>query len=138
MVLSELLNEVMKMIGVCSELGRLRINAAVSKPSMQGMETSRRMVAKSMFRRWRSASLPERALTMFWPRDERIASRASNLSARSSTSKIFAFGGSHERETPFSEGPDAFMTWDGSLEGLPLPVCEAGACGREAGVPEPG
>jgi hypothetical protein len=49
----------MKMIGVRSERGRFRMSEAVSKPSMPGMETSRRMTAKSCFNNWRSAECAE-------------------------------------------------------------------------------
>ena len=61
---SRRVNAVMKMIGVCAERWRSRISAAVSKPSMPGMLTSSRMTAKSCSRSWRSASRPERAVTM--------------------------------------------------------------------------
>ena len=50
---------VKKMIGVCCERGRVRIISAVSKPSMTGMFTSRRMTAKSWRSSARRASRPE-------------------------------------------------------------------------------
>ena len=48
------------MIGVCADLRRARISAAVSKPSMPGMLTSSRMTANSCSSSQRSASSPER------------------------------------------------------------------------------
>src|ERR1044071_5267784 len=76
------------MIGVCWERGRERISSAVSKPSIIGMFTSRRMTAKSCCSSARRASRPEYARTIFCPRSPRIASRASSLSGRSSTRRM--------------------------------------------------
>ena len=56
------------MIGVWAVWRRLRIIEAVSNPSMSGMWTSSRMSANSRSSKKRSASRPERAVTMFWPR----------------------------------------------------------------------
>src|SRR6266516_2856576 len=78
----------MKMIGVCSQRGRVRMSAAVSKPSMIGMLTSSRMTAKSPWRSARSASFPEPTFTTFWPSSARIASSATSLSGWSSTTRM--------------------------------------------------
>src|SRR5207248_3020692 len=55
----------MKMIGVCAERARLRISAAVSRPSMPGMLTSRRITAKSRSSTCFNACSPESAMKIF-------------------------------------------------------------------------
>src|SRR5579872_5906143 len=78
-------------MGVWRERGRLRISSAVSKPSISGIRTSRRMTAKSSLRRWRRASLPEFANTSSSPNTPRVASRETRFSGVSSTRRIFIF-----------------------------------------------
>ena len=80
----------MKMIGVCAERLRLRISAAVSKPSMPGMLTSSRITAKSRSSTCLSASSPEPTATTFWPSSSRTVRKTRSLSARSSTTRIAA------------------------------------------------
>ena len=79
------------MIGVCAVWRRLRIIAAVSKPSMPGMFTSSRMTAKSRSSRTRSASRPERAVITFWPKPSRMVSYTRSFSGRSSTTRMSTF-----------------------------------------------
>ena len=78
----------MKMIGVSSDCWRVRISAAVSKPSMIGMRTSSRMTAKSCAITQRSASSPDSASTIMWPSGRSTALSASRLAALSSTMRI--------------------------------------------------
>src|SRR6185503_4802153 len=80
----------MKMIGMCADLVRLRISAAVSRPSSPGMLTSSRMTAKSRCRTCRSASSPELAAYRFCSSSSRIARKTTCLSGRSSTTRMFA------------------------------------------------
>src|SRR5580704_15021000 len=53
------------------------------------MRTSSRMAAKSSFSRWRSASLPDCAMTRSSPRPASAASRETRFSGVSSTRRIF-------------------------------------------------
>src|SRR5215471_14074830 len=76
------------MIGVFSKRGCWWISAAVSNPSMSGIETSSRITANSSSIRSRSASIPELALTMFWPRSSRIASYERRREGWSSTRRL--------------------------------------------------
>jgi hypothetical protein len=62
--ISSLRNDVTKMIGVISDCRRCRMSAAVSKPSITGMHTSRRITAKSSAMTQRSAANPESASTI--------------------------------------------------------------------------
>src|SRR5687768_16820218 len=78
----------MKMIGVWAERFRLRIRAAVSKPSMSGMFTSSRMTAKSCLSTCLSASAPELAMTISCPSSSTITRYTRCFSDRSSTIRI--------------------------------------------------
>jgi hypothetical protein len=60
----------------------LRISAAVSKPSMSGMFTSRRTAANSFLRISRSASAPERAQTSSCPRLSSTVVKTSSFSGQ--------------------------------------------------------
>src|SRR5215470_3158632 len=81
----------MKMIGTFWVFSRALIISAVSNPSMSGMCASSRISANSSFKSSFRASLPEPALTRFWPSPPRIASSATRFSGWSSTIKMPAF-----------------------------------------------
>jgi hypothetical protein len=78
----------MKMIGVISDCGRCQMMAAVSGPSMIGMQTSSKMTAKSWAMRQRGAARPESASTIEESNDARAAFSASCLAELSSTIKM--------------------------------------------------
>src|ERR1051325_3663130 len=78
----------MKMIGVCAERLYWRISFAVSRPSMSGMVTSRRITANPRCRISFSASDPERTITRFWSSSSRIVRKTSSFSGRSSTIRM--------------------------------------------------
>src|SRR5688500_5328740 len=78
------------MIGMSLVLSRSLIWIAVSKPSMPGIWTSRRITANSSLRRSLKASSPEFAFTRFCPRGSRAASSAIRFSGRSSTMRMLA------------------------------------------------
>src|SRR3989337_1707407 len=80
----------MKMIGVSGDFWYWRIRRAVSSPSMSGMLTSSRITANSRARISRSASEPERAVTISCPSSSRMLSKTSSFSGRSSTIRIAA------------------------------------------------
>src|SRR5262245_44509859 len=79
-------------MGVSRERLSFRIRTAVSKPSISGMRTSSRMIAKSLVRICLRASLP--ALTATTLRSAPLSSSciASKLRGSSSTTSTFAFG----------------------------------------------
>src|SRR5579859_5531187 len=79
---------VTKMIGVFSKRGCWWMRAAVSKPFIVGMFTSRRMAAKSISISRCSASVPEWALTRFSPSEPSIALYDIRRCGWSSTSRM--------------------------------------------------
>ena len=68
-------------MGVCRLRTRRLITPAVWMPSMPGIWTSIRIIAKSPSRSLRSASSPEVARTRSWPSGDRIASSAIRFGA---------------------------------------------------------
>src|SRR5688572_30822140 len=88
------------MIGTCSLLLRRLMRRAVSSPSVPGISTSRSMTANCSCRTCRSASTLEAARTSLRPSGSSIASSATRLSGRSSTSSTLAGC----RASPASDG----------------------------------
>src|SRR5262245_38695929 len=81
------------MIGVSRARLSFRIRTAVSNPSISGMRTSSRMIAKSPVRIHLSASLPEATAPTLRSGPLSSSCIASKLRGSSSTTSTFAFGG---------------------------------------------
>ncbi len=87
-MISSLEKAVMKMIGVISDCRRWRMSAAVSNPSMSGMQTSSRITAKSWAMTRLSAAVPDSASTIRYPSGDSTDLRASRFEALSSTIRM--------------------------------------------------
>ncbi len=79
------------MIGVWRDCSRRRIIRAVSKPSIPGMRTSRRITARLCLSTARNASSPDCARNRFCPSGSSNASSASRFLGSSSTIRMSAF-----------------------------------------------
>src|SRR4051812_34858486 len=101
----------MKMIGVCDVFRRERISSAVSRPSMPGMLTSRRITAHSLSSSQRNASSPEEAVTMFWSSSSRMVRKTTRLSRRSSTMRMLERSTGSAAVATVSSGMTARGIW---------------------------